>query len=119
MYESLSYDEAESDLSRARAHLSKAQRNKLNFRQGLLMFVLRILIGFVIGFTAWISTIVETQIVTSKFSVVRNLVREYRYFEGWVALMSYVVPLATLAALLTFWAPGAAGSGIPHVKVSA
>jgi chloride channel 7 len=88
----------------------------MDFRQGLLMFGLRIIIGICIGVVAWLSTVVETQVVVAKFALVRQLVRENRYLDGWLALMGFVVPLATLAALLTFWAPGAAGSGIPHVK---
>ena len=115
-FESLNYDEAENELVRARLGLPSAERHQLRRRELAVMWALLLTTGALIGSIAFFASYIVAQVVRWKFDVVQAALDRGAFLEGWAILTAFVLVLATSAALLTWWAPEAAGSGIPHVK---
>ena len=115
-YESLNYDEAENNSIRNKYYLAEGERATVRRREQMVTWVVVLTTGFLIGSIAYFTTFANAQICHYKFLALNDALERGAYVEGWLRLSAFVVPLATIAALLTRWSPEAAGSGIPHVK---
>lgn len=117
-FESLNYDEAESETIRGKLAMPEPERRKLRRYEVMAEWAMVLLIGFLVGSVASLGTVAVAQLTTWKFDVVTAAVARGSFVEGWALISAYAVVLALAASLLTYWAPEAAGSGIPHVKVT-
>ena len=115
-HESLDYDEAEKDQLRAVAELPAELAATISARKGYLTGALLVAIGLSAGSIAYVMTRAISYFSELKWDWVQESVTEGNLFEGWLKLIGFSAPLALLAALLTYWCPDAAGSGIPYVK---
>ena len=115
-FESLNYDEAENNSIRAKYFLPDHERKKLKQRETAVQWIMVLTTGLLVGSIAYFSTWAVAQIVGWKFDALDDALQREAYVEGWLRLSGFVLLLALTAALLTKWAPEAAGSGIPHVK---
>jgi len=115
-HESLDYDEAEKDQLRAVAELPQGVGQKIAFRKKWATCALLLTIGLCVGTIAHLMALAIGEASDFKWDWVRKSTDAERYVEGWARLIAVCAPLALLAALLTYWAPDAAGSGIPYVK---
>jgi hypothetical protein len=115
-FESLDYDDAENTQVRAACSISERERHRQHRHQVAIVWALVVLIGFLTGSVAFCTTRLIGVLATWKVEVVQAALTRGAPVEGWLLLSAFVLVLALCAALLTVWAPEAAGSGIPHVK---
>ena len=115
-HESLDYDQAEKDQLRAIAELPEGVGQKIAFRKKWATCALLLAIGLCVGSIAHLMSLAIGEASDVKWDWVRKSTDAERWLEGWGRLLAVCAPLALLAALLTYWAPDAAGSGIPYVK---
>ena len=114
--ESLNYDDAENRLLGAMSGVPPSERRRLENWAKKASMAAVLSIGVITGSIAQAITRVVNQIDTAKFSAVLAAVTRGEVFDAYITLSGIVWALTLGAALLTLWAPEAAGSGIPHVK---
>ena len=115
-FESLNYDEAENDLVRVACALPDAERRQLHRREYAVVGTLVVITGFLVGSTSYFSTYLIEEAVHWKYHYVQDALDQDRIVDSWLIFSGFVLAFALFAAILTRWAPEAAGSGIPHVK---
>ena len=115
-YESLNYDEAENDSIREKIAVPESQRKSLHRAELCMTWAFVLLAGFIIGSVAFAGAFAVGNIVRWKFSLVQEAQDRGDVLVGWLILSAFVLVLALCATTLTYWAPEAAGSGIPFVK---
>ena len=114
--ESLDYDTAEHDSVMARNALEPTARTALNFRLSMLKVALMLLTGISVGSLAFFIVFLAELMTDWKFGASDAHWYRGEYAIAWLVLMGFVGLMGLAAALLTLWAPNAAGSGIPLVK---
>ncbi|KAL5818146.1 hypothetical protein ACOSQ3_022045 [Xanthoceras sorbifolium] len=112
--ESLDYEIVENDLF----NQDWRSRKKIQiFQYVILKWVFAMLIGLLTGLAGIFNNIAVENLSGFKLLLTTNLMTEHKYFMAFFAFAGCnVVLAAAAAALCTFVAPAAAGSGIPEVK---
>ena len=81
-----------------------------------IVITLLLAIGLSAGTIAYLMTRLIGSMSDLKWGWVQESVDEGKLVEGWLKLIGFCVPLTLFAALMTYFCPDAAGSGIPYVK---
>ena len=115
-FESLNYDDAENESIKTHSLLAGTQASAQLRAEALITWAAVISTGFLIGCIAFSSSYVVSLVVQSKFSLIGAALARGDIVTGWLIMSAFILGLSLLAAVLTRWAPEAAGSGIPHVK---
>ncbi|EPS68170.1 hypothetical protein M569_06601 [Genlisea aurea] len=112
--ESLDYEIIENELFKQ----DWRSRKKIQiFQYIFLKWTLSLLIGLLTGLVGFFNNLAVENIAGLKLLYTSNLMLNDRYFAAFAAFAGMNVILATCAAVLcAFFAPAAAGSGIPEVK---
>lgn len=114
-FESLNYDDAANEAIKHKSMLGSRAKGERH-AETLITWAAVIFTGFFIGCIAFSSSYAVSLVVQSKFSLIEAAVARHDISTGWLIMSAFITGLALLAAVLTRWAPEAAGSGIPHVK---
>jgi hypothetical protein len=114
--ESLDFDLHEKNQLRATAELPRDVRLVLERRRTWLSHLFILVMGVLVGVIAFTLSKAVSEMSRAKWAWVREAVHEGHFYLGWLRLVAACCGFVLCASLLTYWAPEAAGSGIPHVK---
>ncbi|KAK1668701.1 hypothetical protein QYE76_056860 [Lolium multiflorum] len=112
--ESLDYEIVENDVYKQ----DWRSRGKIQvFHYQVMKWVLALLVGSVVGLVGFFNNIAVENIAGYKLLLTSNLMMQNRNLEAFLLFMACnVVLAASAAAICAYFAPAAAGSGIPEVK---
>jgi hypothetical protein len=114
--ESLNYEWAEQELTGQTARMHPKLQRQMQQRQMYTLTALIVLIGFLVGSVAYAIGYTVEHLGKAIRDPVQSRVQSGSHFEAYLIYSGFSLLLILIAACLTYWAPQAAGSGIPHVK---